>query len=85
MDLESAEIVGFEALVRWDHPKLGMLPPAEFIGLAEESGLIVPLGRQVLEMSCAQAKRWQEDYPHEPPQSDERKRLSEAVAATRLS
>ena len=69
IDLETAEIVGTEALVRWRHPRLGLLPPAQFIGIAEESGLIVALGRQVLEESCAQAKRWQAAYPHDPPRT----------------
>jgi diguanylate cyclase (GGDEF)-like protein/PAS domain S-box-containing protein len=69
IDLETTAIVGFEALVRWNHPRLGRLPPADFIGLAEESGLIIPLGLQVLEESCAQARRWQDDYPHDPPRT----------------
>lgn len=67
IDLETADIVGFEALVRWNHPRLGRLPPADFISLAEESGLIIPLGLQVLEEACGQAREWQESYPHDPP------------------
>jgi diguanylate cyclase (GGDEF)-like protein len=51
-------IVGFEALVRWHHPERGVLPPSEFIPLAEQSGLIVPLGRAVLDQACAEAARW---------------------------
>lgn len=51
-------LVGAEALVRWDHPQRGLLSPAEFIAVAEESSLIVPLGLQVLEMACEQLVRW---------------------------
>jgi len=58
VDIESGNIVGAEALVRWKHPELGLLPPADFILLAEETGLIIPLGRWVLHMACAQAKKW---------------------------
>ena len=53
------QIVGVEALLRWDHPARGLLTPDQFIGLAEESGLIVPIGRWVLEHSCAQYVEWQ--------------------------
>lgn len=49
---------GAEALVRWQHPRRGMLPPAEFISLAEETGLILPLGQWVLETACAQLALW---------------------------
>ena len=52
-------VVGLEALVRWQHPTRGLLPPEEFITLAEETGLIVPLGEQVLRMACEEALRWQ--------------------------
>src|SRR3954447_13220799 len=58
MDLASGEVVAVEALVRWRHPERGLLGPDEFIGVAEESGLIVPLGRRVLELACAQAAAW---------------------------
>ena len=52
------KLMGAEALVRWAHPTRGILPPGEFISLAEESGLIVPLGLQVLEMACVQLVEW---------------------------
>ncbi|MBV5333891.1 EAL domain-containing protein, partial [bacterium] len=54
----AAVVVGVEALVRWQHPQRGFLPPGEFIGAAEQSGLIVPLGQWVLHTACAQLVLW---------------------------
>ncbi|HEX6346472.1 putative bifunctional diguanylate cyclase/phosphodiesterase [Umezawaea sp.] len=60
VDLASGRVTGAEALVRWQRPGHGLLSPVEFIGLAEETGLIVPLGNRVLLDACEQAVRWQE-------------------------
>jgi diguanylate cyclase (GGDEF)-like protein/PAS domain S-box-containing protein len=65
--LKTGLIEGWEALVRWQHPDLGLVPPLEFISLAEETGLIVPLGKWVLEAACLQAGSWQERFPSDPP------------------
>src|SRR5918997_1226210 len=67
--LETRRIVGMEALVRWEHPERGVILPDDFVPLAEEIGLIIPLGRWVLREACRQAHRWQKRYPAEPPLS----------------
>jgi diguanylate cyclase (GGDEF)-like protein len=63
VSLDNGEIVGVEALVRWQHPERGLLIPDEFIPLAEETGLIVPLGRAVLWEACRRARAWQSGGP----------------------
>jgi EAL domain-containing protein (putative c-di-GMP-specific phosphodiesterase class I) len=60
MDLRTGRMIGFEALLRWQNLDLGMVPPDRFIPLAEETGLIVPIGEWVLHTACADNKRWQD-------------------------
>ena len=64
--LETGETWGLEALVRWNHPRRGLLDPSEFVPVAEESGLITPMGNEVLEEACRRAKWWQESNPGTP-------------------
>lgn len=63
IDLRTGRTSGVEALVRWQHPTRGLLPPSEFIGMAEESGLIRPLGAWVLEETLKQAEHWRKEDP----------------------
>ncbi|MEQ1754912.1 MAG: EAL domain-containing protein [Micropepsaceae bacterium] len=65
--LEDNSIAGFEALMRWRHPQRGMLSPAEFIPLAEETGLIVPLGSYAVERAAVELRRWQTNFPSREP------------------
>ena len=63
VELETDRIVGFEALLRWEHPELGAVMPDEFIPLAEDNGMIIPIGRWVLNTACHTAARWLADRP----------------------
>lgn len=61
MNLTSGKLVGFEALVRWQHPRLGLLPPGDFIGLAEDTGLILDIGNWTMDAACRQTRCWQQE------------------------
>lgn len=67
IELSSGQLAGFEALARWEHPTLGMVPPLEFISLAQESSLILELDRWVLQSACMHMKEWQDRYQFDPP------------------
>jgi diguanylate cyclase (GGDEF)-like protein len=67
VELAGGRLAGLEALVRWDHPERGMVMPGEFVGLAEDTGLIVPIGRWVLHAACQAARDWQRRFPLERP------------------
>jgi EAL domain-containing protein (putative c-di-GMP-specific phosphodiesterase class I) len=67
VELSSGRVTGMEALVRWEHPSKGLLPPVDFVALAEETGLILPIGRWVLQEACRQAVAWSDEYPTRVP------------------
>ena len=66
ISLDTGKIIGFEALLRWVHPERGSISPAKFIPIAEETGLIVPIGEWVLYTACTQMKQWQAKFSHPP-------------------
>jgi diguanylate cyclase (GGDEF)-like protein/PAS domain S-box-containing protein len=67
VELASGRVTSLEALVRWQHPERGLLQPDSFIGIAEETGAIVPLGRWVLREACRQTKAWEDELPADNP------------------
>jgi EAL domain-containing protein (putative c-di-GMP-specific phosphodiesterase class I) len=60
IDTRTGDVSGLEALLRWQHPEMGLIPPNDFIGVAESSGMIVPIGEWVMRTACAQARKWQD-------------------------
>jgi diguanylate cyclase (GGDEF)-like protein len=68
VDLSTGRVTGWEALLRWEHPERGLISPETFIPLAEETGLIIPIGKWVLEEACEQASLWRKRFPKEPGQ-----------------
>jgi EAL domain-containing protein (putative c-di-GMP-specific phosphodiesterase class I) len=64
VSLKTRSVVGFEALIRWNHPQLGLIYPDSFISIAEETGLIIPITRLVVQEACSDLKAWQEQIKH---------------------
>lgn len=67
VDFDTGGISGFEALLRWQHPERGLITPMEYLSVAEEIGLLVPVGRWVLHCACRQLREWQLQFPARPP------------------
>ena len=61
VDLQTQRVVGMEALIRWNHPEWGMVSPVKFIPVAEDTGLLMPIGEWELRTACAQNKHWQQE------------------------
>jgi diguanylate cyclase (GGDEF)-like protein len=67
VSLKTGQLAGFESLIRWPHAQRGFVSPAEFIPVAEETGMILPLGQWILQQACEQMHQWHQDFPQTPP------------------